>query len=102
MKVIATNIFLGSDLGDKLKKLGYTGTHNQFRIICKCKSMADANRKLHALIGREQVFKSGWTSETGNKRELTLCETADVWIEYRDSNLDIAFISLQELIDLKH
>jgi uncharacterized Zn ribbon protein len=34
-KYYGTNTFLGGDMLDKIKELGYKGSHSQFRIVCK-------------------------------------------------------------------
>ena len=80
MKVLGTNKNLYTDMINALKELGFTGNHNQFRIVCKCKSVADANRKCEAAGLGDKVFRSGWYSETGNKAELAICETTDIAI----------------------
>lgn len=78
MKVLGTNTSVGFDRLNALKELGYIGHHNQFRIICKCKSMADANRKCEAAGVGSKTFQSTYTSETGNKTELEICEKTDI------------------------
>lgn len=80
MKVLGANVFFTGNTLDKLKEKGYTCAHNQFRLICKCKSMADGNRKVKPLTHNDKTFVTNWCAETGNKKELELCEQEDVWV----------------------
>jgi len=81
MKVLGTNIYLSSNFTKALSLLGYKKKNrNQFRILCKCKSMADANRKCAAVGLGDKVFVSGGCSETGNEIELNICAGTDIAI----------------------
>lgn len=96
MKVLGTNIMIGGDKLDKLKELGYKGCHSQFRIICKCKSMAEANRKCEGLGFYKNTFSKSYSCETGNKLELELCESEDVWI-CLDGTIGNRYIKAKEI-----
>lgn len=97
MKVLGTNILLGGKQLNRMKELGYKGSHNQFRIICKCRGMADANRKCQALGAHENIFRRGWYSETGNKKELELCESKDVWISVDGPGCSENYVPAEEV-----
>jgi hypothetical protein len=61
-KYYGTNISLSWNASLKIKEKGYNGSHNQFRVVCKSKSMAEANRIAEDLgIGRK-IFHRDWTS----------------------------------------
>ena len=91
MKVLGTNTELSYEMLQKIKALS-TGKihHYQFRIICRCKGLTDANRKCEA------EGLSGWTDITGNKQELKLCEKEDIWICVDGTNGD-EYISIKIL-----
>lgn len=80
-KYYGTNIMIYEDIRRKLKKVGYKGFHNQFRIVCKASSMAEANRICERYGLGQKCFTSAYTSETGNtiqienadKYELIIC-----------------------------
>lgn len=67
--------------------------HNQFRVICRCKGIADGNKKCELAGLGSRVFTPGWTSITGNRTELELCEKEDIWIRI-DGN---TYVSIKEL-----
>lgn len=97
MKVLGTTTYLHGKQLDRMKELGYKGTHGQFRIICKCRGMADANKKCEALGMQDKVFRYGWYSETGNKKELELCETKDIWFSI-DGTLNLGnYVPAEEI-----
>lgn len=97
MKVLGTNTFFRGKALEKLKNLGYSGHHNQFRIICKCRGINDANRKCNELGICGKVFVANWCSETGNQEELSLCEKEDIWISIGGTNIGKGYISAVEL-----
>lgn len=96
MKVLGANVFFTGNTLDKLKEKGYKGAHNQFRLICKCKSMADGNRKVKPLTHNDKTFVTNWCAETGNKKELELCEQEDVWVCV--DGIGYNYISMSELL----
>lgn len=65
-----TNVMLWGKMVDKLRELGYKGHHSQFRVVCKAKSRAEANRIAKGYGLGENVFKPDYTSETGNSIEI--------------------------------
>lgn len=79
-KVYGTIISLGGRQYDKMKELGYTGFHNQFRIICKATSYYKANKKCEEAGLWHNAFKPNFSSPTGNARELELAQISDIWI----------------------
>lgn len=58
----------------KLKNLGYKGTHYQFRIVCKAKSRAEANRIAESYGLSKNTFRPDYTSETGNALEIEMVD----------------------------
>jgi hypothetical protein len=78
MKILIANIYLSGNMLDALRSFGYKGHHGQFSIICKCKSMADGNRKcIDAGLG-DGIFKSGSCSEMSNINALAAVEQSDI------------------------
>ena len=79
MKILTTEIKLYQNALDKLEKLGYNSTvsHNQFQIICNCKSRADANRQCEALELGSNVFCPDYTSESSNEETLKIAESVN-------------------------
>ena len=100
MKVLGTNVFLYGDILEKIKKLGYTGSHRQFRLVCKCRGIADANRKCKDIGFNRNVFEKGWYSETGNLEELSLCEKEDIWITIDGTSNKKGYVSAKDLFGL--
>ncbi|MEY8352534.1 hypothetical protein AALB39_04165 [Lachnospiraceae bacterium 54-53] len=97
MKVLGTNTGLPYEMLQKIKKLSNREVyHNQYRIICNCKGLADANRKCEAAGLGTKVFLPGWSSITGNKIELELCKAEDIWI-CKDGTFGNTYISIKEL-----
>lgn len=81
MKVLATNASLPYDMLQKLIHLSDKELpDNQFRVICKCRGIADANRKCEANGLGEKVFLPGRSSIVVNGKELDLCKEEDIWI----------------------
>jgi len=80
MKYLGTNVFINGRRLKALKEFGYKGFHNQFRIICLCKSVADANKKCEEAGFGYKVFRQGWYSTTGNKKEMEVCDKQGVAI----------------------
>ncbi|MCD7996439.1 MAG: hypothetical protein LUH21_04310 [Clostridiales bacterium] len=97
MKVLGTDVFLTGSTLDKLKEKGHTGSRNQFRIICKCKSMADANRKVKPITNIDKTFVTNYCAEAGNKKELELFEHEEVWVRVDQTGDN--YISMSELLD---
>lgn len=100
MKVLGTHMMAGQDLSKAMKHFGYNGHHNQFRIICKCKSMADANRKCDAYNLGQKVFRSDYTSGTSNEKELNICEKTDIafWVGGVNGNNYVTIEQVQSYI----
>ena len=94
--MLGTDCFLYGDMLNKARELGLKRNYNsnQVRIICGCTSMADANRKCEALGLGSRVFESGYTTETGNEKELSLAMDGSVWVK-----LDSSYVNVAELND---
>lgn len=81
MKVLATNASLPYDMLQRVTSLSDRELpDNQFRVICKCRGIADANRKCEANGLGEKVFLPGWSYIVVNSEELELCKAEDIWI----------------------
>lgn len=99
MKVLGTTTDIPVGYWKKAEVfLGENIPRNEFRLICKCRGVVDANRKCHELGFREKTFDRNRTSETGNKEELELCETEDIWISRICGNRK--YISISQLNSL--
>jgi hypothetical protein len=102
MKIFGATFFPNYEITNKLRDLGGDkGFHGQFRVICKCKSMADGNRKVQELTNNDKVFRTNWCCETGNEIELKLCEQEDVWVRIDNNVLDKKenYISKSQLLN---
>ena len=75
-KYYGTDTFMSGERLNKLIYLGFNGHHHQFRIVCKAKSKAEANRiaKELGVNFYRKTFSDKFTSETGNKIELEMCD----------------------------
>lgn len=58
MKVLGTNVMVGIEVLNKMREKGYSGHRSQFRIICKCRGITDANRKCKNLGLHDRAFVS--------------------------------------------
>ena len=97
-KYYGTNIFLYSKYRNAIINLGYKGSHNQFRIVCRSTSMAEANRMCDKLHLGEKVFTSGCTSQTGNDKEIELADKYGIIISI-DGTLGLDYVGIEELIE---
>ena len=98
MKVLGVDCGLPTKYLKKMEEIcGRKFYHNQFRIICKCKSMADANRKCAEAGLNDKMFVSNWCSETGNEIELQLCEKEDIWISKNGVGYSNGYVAISEL-----
>jgi hypothetical protein len=73
-KYYGTLTMIGGDKLNKIKQLGFNGYHHQFRIVCKAKSRAEANRITESLGLGNKVFMPNYTCETGNTEELEFAD----------------------------
>jgi len=96
-KYYGTNTMIGGDELNKLIKLGYSGYHAQFRVVCKAKSMAEANRLAESYGLYKKTFTKDYTSETGNKLEIELAYKYGFIIAL-DGTEGHKFISAKELL----
>ncbi len=96
MKVIGTETCLSDRLLNPLKNLGCNGGKKQFRIICGCKSRADANRQCDALGLRNNTFHPDYTSETADEEELRVAGQGGLFVKYptKDGNKWAAMVDL--------
>lgn len=98
MKYYGTLVFLNNSMIDKVFKLGYKGNRNQFRIVCKAKNMAEANRKAVLSGLRDNSFHKDYTSVTGNKLEIEMCDKHD-FIFCIESLGDIKYYPISLLLE---
>ena len=96
MKYYGTNVSLSGNQLKKIRELGYKGYHSQFRIVCKAKSRAEANRIAESLCLGKKVFNPAYTSETGNKTELEFADKFG-FIICLDGTMGNVFIDVKEL-----
>ena len=96
-KYYGTDIFLHGDKMDKMKELGYKGTHCQFRIVCKAKSRTEANRIAESYDLGKKVFQPDYTSETGNEIEIEMANKYN-FIICLNGTLGDHFIGLESIL----
>lgn len=86
MKVLGANVFLTSKwlqaVDEILAERGLKPrpSHNQYRIICRCRGLKHGNEMCMEQLGLYGTFRPDCTSATGNATELALCEEADIWV----------------------
>ena len=96
-KYYGTNTSVYGNMLIKIKELGYKGVHNQFRIVCKAKSRAEANRIAEKYELGTRIFVADYTSETGNKIELEMADKHELII-CAGGTLGNTYIGIGELI----
>lgn len=64
-----------------LTKYNVTDRHGQYRVVCKARSRAEANRILESITGYKRVFNPNSTSETGNRKEIAFAYQYGVIID---------------------
>jgi hypothetical protein len=82
----------------KLEELGYKGTHYQFRIVCKAKSMAEANRKAESYGLGKKVFQPNYTCETGNALEIEMADKYG-FIVAIDGTSGYEFVGIEQVVN---
>ena len=93
LKVLGTNtVIIGSKL-KKLRELGAPKHERQFRVICGCTGLADANRQCEAAGLDNRTFQRSFSSETGNSEELEIAGNGGLYIKLPDGR----FISADDL-----
>lgn len=98
MKVLGTTGHIPYKYWKKVEEiLGETIPRNEFRIICKCKGMRDANEKCSSLGLYPKTFKQGFSCETANKQELEVCEQGEVFIAKTQGN-PIVYVDVSRLL----
>ena len=96
-KYYGTLTMIYGDSYKKLKELGYKGYHNQFRIVCKAKSMAEANRIAEGYGLGSKVFQRDYTCETGNDLEIELADKYGFIIS-TDGTIGSNYIDIKNII----
>ena len=94
MKVLDTTAVIGGKCLQKLREMGVPAHKKQFRIICGCTSMADANRQCEAAGLNNRTFESGYTDETGNEKELELAGEGGLFIKISNDK----YVSANDLL----
>lgn len=58
-------------------------THNQYRFVCKAKSMAEANRIAESigLSNGRKFFEGNYTDDTGNLVEIEACDKFGIAVQ---------------------
>lgn len=98
VKYYATNVYFLNKHFNKMKELGYKGRHNQFRVVCKAKSMAEANRIAKSYGLGEKCFSRDYTAETGNGKEIELCEQHQ-FIVCVDGSLGLNYVGIEIILN---
>ncbi len=93
IRVLGTNaVIIGSKL-NKLHELGAPERERQFRVICGCTGLEDANRQCEAAGLDNRTFQRYFSAETGNSKELEVAGNGGLFI----SLLNGRFVSANEL-----
>ena len=93
-KVLGTTAVIGGKCLQKLHEMGAPAHKKQFRVICGCTSMADANRQCEAAGLNNRTFESGYTDETGNEKELELAGEGGLFIKISNNK----YVSANDLL----
>lgn len=94
IKVLGTDaVIIGSKL-KKLRELGVPERERQFRVICGCTGLTDANRQCEAAGLDNRTFQRDYTSETGNTKEIEIAGNGGVFILLSNGN----FVSANDLL----
>lgn len=96
-KYYGTYINLNTNMFNKLKEFGYKGHRNQFRIICKAKSRAEANRIAEKFGLYKNTFHPDFTSETGNETEIKMADKYGLIICINDI-VDGEYVGIEKLL----
>lgn len=96
-KYYGTNLMASGRIVKNLRELGYSGSHSQFSIVCKAKSRAEANRIAEGYGLGKIVFSPDYTSETGNEKQIELCDKYGFIISL-DGTLGIRYVALEEVL----
>lgn len=97
MKILLTTTFIYGEYLEKLRSLGAPIHDHQFKIICKCRGIADANRKCKEAGLGDRVFVSEYSNVTTNEQHIDLCEKEDIWISRYGRKPNSDYISISEL-----
>ena len=97
IKVLGTAATIRGKCLQKLHEMGVPVHKDQFRVICGCTSIADANRQCEAAGLNNKTFQSDFTSETGNIKELELAGEGGLFIEIAYNR----YVSVEELQEIK-
>lgn len=82
---------------NKMRELGFTNSHNQFRIVCKAKSRAEANRIAKSLGLVDNIFRADYTSETFNAKEIELADKYGFIIS-KDSMGSEGYVDIRDVL----
>lgn len=94
IKVLGTAAIIRGKYLQKLHEMGAPAHKDQFRVICGCTGIADANRQCEAAGLNNKTFQSGYTSETGNSKELELAGNGGLFVEIAYNR----YVSVEELL----
>ena len=97
MKVLGTYINLYGDILSKAQELCGNPHKSQYRIICGCKSRADANRQGAAAGLGDNIFHPDYTGETFNERQLEIAGQGGIFVDVSRIPTDQTYISIEEL-----
>lgn len=96
IKVLGTNaVIIGSKL-NRLHELGAPERERQFRVICGCTGLADANRQCEAVGLDNRTFHRDFSTETGNSKELEIAGNGGVFIRLPDGRFISATVLTEE------
>ena len=93
IKVLGTNAVIKGSKLNRLHELGAPEREKQFRIICGCTSLTDANRQCEAAGLDNRIFQRDYSTETYNSKELDIAGNGGLFISLPNGR----FVSANEL-----
>jgi len=98
-KYYGTNIMYTpcKDFMDKYGK----NHHNQWHVVCKAHSMAEANRIATSFGLSDKTFTSAYTSETGNELQLKMCDQYGFIVNPNGTGYTESYVDIKEMLKSK-
>ena len=96
IKVLGTNTVIIGSILNKSHELDAPERERQFRVICGCAGLADANRQCEAAGLDGRTFQRMFSCETSNDKELELASNGGLYIKLPDGR----FISATDVTEV--
>lgn len=98
LKCYGTHTCIPNEYEQYLESIGGRFNHSQFRVVCKAKSMAEANGICENFGFQAKTFLSNYTSETGNEKELKMLEKTNLIIS-KHGTCSNEYLTIEEIIN---